>query len=112
MSDMVRKCGACEGLVSPHEVHRIAGLPLVHRYRCSCSTHFDVATSLGRGLLVALNAFIVGFVALAPASKFKSSDDRLYILLVLLGVQVPVVAFVVWRSVQNDRRHPLVASRA
>ena len=102
---MDRKCGVCDARIVPFEAPRLVGIPVVHRYRCSCGSKFDVLTSFGRAFLVAITVLIVGLVALLPASKFASPSDRTEILVVLVGLQVPVVAWLVWRSAKNDRRH-------
>ena len=102
---MPRKCGVCEARVDPFETPRLVGFPIVERYRCGCGTKFDVLTSFGRFFLIAANALIVGLVALLPESKFASPNDRIEILVVLLGLQVPVVAWLIWRSAKSDRVH-------
>ena len=103
---MRRRC-ACGGFVSPYETQTLVGIPYVHRYRCGCTTKFDIVTGFGRVVLGALNVAIAAAVLLVPASKFASSDDRMWIIILVVGIQVPVVAFLLFRSVRNERRYPI-----
>lgn len=105
MDTRARRCAVCDSAIAPFETYRALGIPIVHRYRCGCGTRFDIATTVGASLLVGLNTLILGAVLFAPASKFASSEDRTYIGLALLGVQIPAVALTVWRSAQNGRLH-------
>jgi len=103
----VRRRCAYGGFISPFQVQTLAGIPCVHRYRCGCTTKFDIVTGVGRFLLAAINFAIGAALLLVPKEKFASSSDRMWILIVIIGVQIPLVAFFLFRSAQNARRYPL-----
>jgi hypothetical protein len=86
-------------------VQRFAGIAFAHRYRCACTTKFDILTPAGRFFLAAVNVAIAATVLLLPASRFGSENDRIGIFVVILGIQIPIVAFMLIRSAKYERLH-------
>jgi hypothetical protein len=100
-----RRCGCCEQTIRPYEGHRLLGIPIVRRYRCTrCSTKFDILTRFGESFLLVIGAALPVVVALLPQSKLRSSDDRGWILAFLIA-QLGLFIAVVARGRANARRH-------
>jgi hypothetical protein len=100
-----RRCGTCEGLLVPYEIHRLAGFALVYRYRCpGCATKFDVMTTFGQCVLGGITVALPLVVSMLPERKFAKPSDRGNILVFLL-IQLAVVAVVLARDRVTNRRH-------